>query len=142
MPDAPWKEGDLEMPKPDNFTDKMFWKMVDCNMSNPVPLAEADLTKPFVYERRWGVFYVPFGYHAISMSLLLAWQNNCDSPIDVGDLLGLRASDETADHWLEHTEGAAFRSSVGKQIQVATRKGLTVQERRLFGDVACVFEDN
>lgn len=125
---------------PPEFTDVMFWKMCDCHMSDPVPLASADLTRPFVYERRWGVFYVPFGYHPISMSLLLAWQHGCDDAVEVADKLGLQMSDETSDHWLRHTPGAAFRSSVGKKIQVATTKGLTIQERRLFGEVCCVFE--
>ena len=118
------------MPKPEGFTDKMFWKMCDCRMGNPV----------FVYERRWGVFYVPSGYHPISMSLLLAWQNDCDDPADVADKLGLELSDETSDHWLQHTAGAAFRSSVGKKIQVASLGKLTIQEKRMFGEVCCVFE--
>ena len=128
------------MPKPEGFTDKMFWKMCDCRMGNPVPLEQADLTRPFVYERRWGVFYVPSGYHPISMSLLLAWQNDCDYPADVADKLGLELSDETSDHWLQHTAGAAFRSSVGKKIQVASLGKLTIQEKRMFGEVCCVFE--
>lgn len=56
------------------FTDEQWWAMCDAHMSLPVPLAKADLTKPFVYERRFGLFYVPFGFHHRAMSLLLAFQ--------------------------------------------------------------------
>jgi len=41
---------------------------------------------------------------------------------------------------LQHTAGAAFRSSVGKKNQVGSIDKLTIQERRLFGDVCCVFD--
>lgn len=125
---------------PAGITDKMWWEMCDFHMDVPVPLSEADLTKPFVYERKWGVFYVPMGMHLGAMSLLLAFQHGCDDGMAVGEKLGLRWSEGTADYWLEHTVGAAFRSSVGKKIQVANTKGLTVQERRMLGDVCCVFE--
>lgn len=125
---------------PDGITDKMWWKMCDFHMALPIALGDADLTKPFVYERKWGVFYVPMGMHPHAMSLLLAFQHDLTSGIKVGEKLGLSYSDETADYWLEHTAGSAFRSSVGKKIQVANTKGLTVQERRLFGDACCVFD--
>lgn len=121
------------------FTDKMWNKMVDFNMSLPVPLKKADLHKPFVYDRKFGVFYVPSGYHSMVMSLLLAWQHGFDSPVDVAHKLRLRLSGDTADHWLEHTHGAAFRSSVGKTIQIASFRNLTVMERRYFHGATCVF---
>lgn len=125
-----------------DFTDKMHWKMCDANMSSPVPLAEADLCKPFVYDRRFGVFYVPMGHHQSAMSLILAWHHDCDDGIDVSEKLGLEYSSGTADHWLEHTVGAAFRSSVGKLIQIANFKNLTIQERRLFAGASCVFPNS
>ena len=112
----------------------------DFHMSKPVPLASADLSRPFVYERQYGLFYVPSGLHQSAMSFLLALQHGLDHGIDVAEKLKLKYSDGTADHWLEHTPGAAFKSSVGKRIQVAKHRGLTIQERRLFGDVDCVFE--
>jgi hypothetical protein len=125
------------------ITDQMWWKMCDANMCRPVPLAEADLTKPFIYERSWGVSYVPGGYHQSAMSLLLAFQHGLRTGIDVSEKLKLRYSDGTADHWLEHSPGAAFLSSVGKKIQVGSIKGLTVQERRKFseyGEICCPFD--
>lgn len=121
------------------FTDEQWWKMCDAGMGLPLPLAHADLTKPFVYERAYGVFYVPMGHHQRVMSLLLAFQHGMLSTIDLAEKLGLEPHGETADRWLESTPGAAFRSSVGKRIQVPTGKGLTAQERRLFGDFVRIF---
>ena len=109
-----------------------------CNISIPVRLGEADLRVPFVYERQFGVFYVPSGYHQSAMSFLLAIQNGCDNGIQVGEKLGLNFSGGTADYWLENTPGAAFRSSVGKSILVGSTRGLTIQERRLFGNFKCI----
>lgn len=123
---------------PAGITDKMWWKMCDFHMALPVPLKEADLTQPFVYERKWGVFYVPMGMHPGAMSLLLAFQHGLTSGIKVADKLGLAYSDGTADYWLEHTPGAAFRSSVGDKIQTGRFDGLNVREHRLFGDVCLV----
>lgn len=122
------------------FTEQQWWKMCDAGMSLPIPLHEADLTRPFVYDRAFGVFPVPGGKHQVAMSLLLAWQHGCSCGIDVANKLGLEFSDGTADRWLEATPGAAFLSSVGKRIQIATGRGLTLQERRLFGDFECIFE--
>lgn len=113
-----------------------------CNfcMSDPIHLAEADLSKSFVYARKHGVFYVPGGYHQSAMSFLLAIDHGCEDGIDVGVKLNLDYSNGTADYWLEHTPGAAFKSSVGKTIQIANGKNLTPLERRLFKDATKVFE--
>lgn len=121
-----------------DITDEMLWAMCDL-MSDPIPLVQADLTKPFIYERQWGVFYTPFGRHQAAMGLLLAWQHDCKRAAHVIEKLGI-SHDRAADYWLEHTPGAAFRSSVGKKIQVASIKGLTIQERRMFSPVCCAFE--
>lgn len=126
-----------------DITNEMWWKMCDFNMSRPIPLAEADLSKPFIYERSWGVSYVPGGYHQGAMSLLLAFQHGLKNGIAVSEKLNLRFSSGTADHWLEHSPGAAFLSSVGKKIQVGNIKGLTIQERRTFGEygeIGCPFD--
>lgn len=119
------------------FTDEQWFKMCDLDMSMPVPLANADLTKPFVYDRAFGVFSAPSN-HQFIMSLLLAWQHSCPSGLLVGAKLGLSFPWETADTWLLNTPGAAFLSSVSSQISVATGKGLTPEERRLFRDY-CLF---
>lgn len=111
----------------------------DLGLSDPIPLRQADLAKPFVYERRFGLFYVPGGYHPGAMSFLLALQHDCDKGIQVAEKLGLKHTSGTADHWLQHTPGAAFRSSVGRCIQVGSAKGLSVLERRQFMPFVEVF---
>lgn len=126
---------------PEDISDEMWWAMCDAHLSLPVPLAEADLSKPFVYERSRGVFYVPGGYHPSAMSILLAFQHGLTCGIDVAEKLKLEFSSGTADYWLEHTPGAAFRSSVGRCVVVGSTKGLTIQERRLFGEVKCAFDN-
>ncbi|WP_338924516.1 hypothetical protein V0M98_33415 (plasmid) [Pseudomonas silesiensis] len=131
------------MPETPEITREMWWKMCDVHLSRPIPLYEADLSRPFIYERAWGVSYVPCGFHQGAMTLLLAFQHDLKCGIDVANKLNLEFSSGTADHWLEHSPGAAFLSSVGKTIQVGNPKGLTIMERRKFrsfGEIACPFE--
>jgi len=123
----------------DAFSDERWWAMCSANMSVPVPLHLADVSQPFVYDRQYGLFYVPVGHHQLAMSTLLAWQHGCVKGLDVAEKLGLEFSDGTADRWLETTSGAAFRSSQGKKVQAGKRGALTVIERRLLGDVEYVF---
>ena len=125
---------------PENLTERQWGKFCDFGTSDPIPLEKADLSRSFVYERQHGVFYVPGGMHPSTMSLLLALQYGCQDGIDVAEKLKIEYSSGTADSWLQNTPGAAFRSSVGRRIQVATVRGLTILERRLFGQVNCVFE--
>lgn len=112
----------------------------NAGLSNPVMLVDADLTRPFVYAREYGVFYVPWSKHLVAMSHLLAMQHDCKDGVEVAYKLKLLYSDETADYWLKNTPGAAFRSSVSKRIQVSNGRKLTVIERRLFGDVCYVLD--
>ena len=122
------------------LTQHQWNKFCDFNMSQPIPLQEADLTRSFVYERQYGVFYVPGGYHPSAMSFLLALAHGCEDGIEVATKLNLDYSYGTADYWLENTPGAAFKFSVGKTIQVANGKKLTILEKRLFGNYTCVFD--
>jgi hypothetical protein len=122
-----------------SLTPRQHNKLIDLGLSDPMELSQADLTRPFVYERQFGVFFVPPGYHSNSMSFLLALQHGCESGPDVAEQLGLSFSSGTADHWLQHSPGAAMRSSVGKRVLVATGRGLTPLERRLFGDFTTAF---
>ena len=100
------------------ITDRHRWKMVDAGMSMPVPLQEADLTKPFIYQRGFGISYVNLGHHMTVMSLLYIFNKGY---IDYIDLLEDDKVDnnmecwEMADAWLE-LPGTAFRSSVGKGV--------------------------
>src|SRR5882672_2654102 len=55
-----------------NLTGGLWNRFCDARMSFPVPLHESDLTKPFIYDRAYGVFYVAFGHHQVAMHTLLA----------------------------------------------------------------------
>jgi len=123
----------------DTLSDRQFNAACELCMSEPVPLAQADLQKPFVYDRAIGVIFAPMGYHQAVMGLLQAIQMGLEDRIDAAEKLGVRDLGDVADHWLEHTPGAAFRSSVSRKIKVGTGKGLTPLERRRFGDFDALF---
>ena len=127
----------MALQMPDWVTDKIWYAMCDCNMSLPEPLEQADLSRPFVYDRKYGVFAVPSGKHQGAMSLLLAIQNGCTDSYEVAKMLGISTYSvpkATADHYLKSTFGAAFRSSIGSQgVFTWTPKHLTEKEKDYFG---------
>lgn len=123
------------------FTDPQWWSMCDANMSEPVPLARADLTKPFVYDRKYGVFYVPSGFHQTAMSVLLAFHHGLVKGVDVSQKLKLRYSEGTSDEWLRTIPGTCFKSSVGKRVNAGKRANLSAVEKRFFIDIEYLFED-
>ena len=100
------------------------WRQFLPDAAEPILIHQADLLRPFVYWRRIGVVYVPAGCHQVVMASM---NSRLDEPggheLTVGEL---------ADEWLEHTEGAAFRSSVGSSIMAGARGNLNATERRLF----------
>lgn len=115
------------------FIDRQWWSMCDADMSLPVPLGKADPQKPFIYERRYGVFYVPSRQHQHAMSVLLAFRHGLTKGIEVAERLGLGFSQGTADEWLRTAPGACFLSSVGQNVLAGTRGSLSVLERRIIG---------
>src|SRR3546814_15022874 len=66
-----------------------------------------------------------FRSHQSAMALLLAFQHGLYRRMEVVELLNLNDLSDAADYWLEHTPGAAFRSSVGKTVQAGSAKNLT-----------------
>lgn len=115
------------------FTEDQWYRLCDANTCLPVPLKDADLTKPFVYDRKWGVFYVPQGYHNIIMATLLAFHHDELNYFAVGTKLGINMSlSNAADLWLKNTIGVAFKSSVRDYIYIGAFKNLSVFERRVF----------
>lgn len=116
------------------LTQDQRWRAIDTHMSDPIPLKDADLTKPFVYDREYGVFYVAGGYHPSAMSLLLAWHHGYEDPIDYAMDNNLDYYYDTADKWLKETKGAAFKSSVGKRIQAGPRSNFTLGELKILGE--------
>lgn len=118
---------------PAGMSVQMYWRMCDVGLGLPVPLAKADLTRTFIYDRAWGVFFCPLGTHQAGMALLLAWQHGLNRGLEVAERLGLDGTSGAADHWLENTPGAVFRSFVSEHLLVGKLSGLTPIERRVFG---------
>ena len=124
------------------FSDKHIDEMCRVGMEDPVPLHTADLYRPFVYHRSFGVFYVDFGRHQLAMTTLLAWQHGMVKGSDIADKLKLKYFDESADYWLQYTKGSAFKSSVGRSIYAGKRENINVYERRYFTKIIYLFEDD
>lgn len=123
------------------FTDEQWYRMCDSGLHLPVPLGKADLTKPFVYDRKWGVFYVPGGLHRAAMSCLLAFQMDKTDVVSALRLVGCTDQTEGADFYLENTPGTAFRSSVGRGIYAIRPGSLSALELRLLGPVEYLFSE-
>lgn len=119
-----------------HFTDQQFWKMCDARMGEPVPIAKADLSKPYVYDRKWGVFWVPMGHHQAAMSLLLAFHLGFKDGLDVAEHLGLSYSHDTADYYLEHFPGTCFMSSQSKTVKAWKKGSLSAMELRFLRPVS------
>ena len=116
--------------------------MCDACMSMPVPLEDADLSKPFVHSRRYGVFYVPFGKHQVTMALLYGWENghNC-APGNLWAIYGVSEYADLADLFLQTVPGAAFRSGVSNsRVTAGLQKNLHLGELSKFGSVDFLFE--
>lgn len=122
------------------FNDKQFYVMCDCNMSLPVKLSEANLLNSFVYDRKYGLFYVPSGFHQTAMSLLLAFHYGLDTGIHVAKKLNINFSDGTADFYLRNIKGTAFRSSVSKKIMIGSFGNLNKSELLILNDCICIFD--
>ncbi len=114
------------------LTEQQRWRICDY-CSDPIPLKEADLSVPFVYDREYGFFYVPFGYHQQVMANLQAFKNSYDDAYDYMDVHEIGDLYCVADAWLKDNEGVAFRSSVGNHIYTGDRTTLNHAEKRIFG---------
>jgi hypothetical protein len=123
------------------FTDLQWWKISDCNMSLPLPLSKADLAKPFLYDRKWGVFQIQSGYHQAGMALLLAFHTGHRDGIDAARAVGGRGLSDAADFYLENIPGVCFRSSVGQAIYAGRQGSLRPMELRILGEVRYLFNE-
>jgi len=108
------------------FTDEQWWLMCDCGLSLPEPISKADLSKPFIYDREYGVFYCNFGTHYLGMWCLLSFQDGIENlPSD---------HHVAADKWLSDKSGRAFKSSVSRGVFAGKIGCLNAIERRFFGN--------
>lgn len=116
------------------LTQEQFWASCDSNMSRPVNLQKADLGKPFVYDREYGLFYVPSGYHASALALIYAWKKGKERAYE----LEIKSLSDAADKLMEEYQGVAMRSSVGKTVQAFLPSSLNEEEKDFFGKITYV----
>lgn len=130
----------------DSIGDTKWYALCDAHGGMPKPLAEADLTKSWVYDREYGVFPVAGGYHQQVMAMLYAWHKGFsrtyDLQIHLEETEGGRRKETSylADKFIEEIPGTAFKSSVGKKVNAGARGSLTVIEKRFFGDITYIME--
>lgn len=113
-------------------TNEQWWKMCRAGMCMPDEIKDADLTKPFVYDRKYGFFIVSHSHHQIAMSLLLAFHLGYEDGIEAARKLKLEFSSGSADYYLEHFP-ACFKSSVSDKITIWKPDSLNDEEIEIFG---------
>jgi hypothetical protein len=122
----------------ESLKDEIWWSMCDAGMSFPVPLRKADLSKEFLYDRRYGVFYCDYGKHQFAMAQILAWDLGEENYLDI-DYKSLGFSDfsrrdiyKYSDYYLTNTKGTCFLSSVSNSIKVGKKGNLNSNELDYF----------
>lgn len=114
---------------------ELWWKMCDYRMSEPVPLEKADLSKPFVYDRAFGVFYVGASHHQSVMALLFAWHRDHEDYLDL-DVSGFGLREpcpiDLAERYLTMHVGTCFKSSVSQKVICGFLKNMNEKERDYF----------
>lgn len=123
-------------------TQEMWWKLCDGNLWEPIKLQDADVSKPFVYDRKFGLFYVSMGYHAHVMRFLLGLHMSMNHKEleqfmikEIGEYSAIYSSfctNEYADYYLKNFSGTAFKSSVGTKILCGRFENLNYTERKKF----------
>lgn len=109
------------------ITEEQWWDISDY-ASMPIPLREFDMSYPFVYDRRYGIFRCNFSCHQILMATIYEWEHGEQArtynfPFDI------------ADRYIIETPGTSFMSSVGgRGVVVGRLKNLNLSERRFFGE--------
>lgn len=128
------------------ITDPMFWQLCDNRMSEPVPLKDADLSQPFIYDREYGVFYVDGGYHLIGMTMLYAWRHgyekirdmmntepNFKEKVKENSYSSISKYEYISNLYLLELKGTAMGSSVGNAIEFGRLSNLNEIEKQIFG---------
>lgn len=109
--------------------DKYYHLMIDNCMDEPVLLQKADLRKPFVYDREYGVFEVQSGFHVMAMCIILAWRRGLDSHLELC-IDGIKDHDWDAysEYYLEHYDGSCYKSSMGKIVYAWSKNTMNETE--------------
>lgn len=114
------------------LTEPQKRKALEFGMGSPVPFKKADVTESFVYSRKYGFFYVLPCQHSKAMALFYAWDNGQADPFQ-WYIDGFRHGISwMADQWVDGEEFCAYKSSVGKKIQLGGHGRPTTVEVRKF----------
>lgn len=130
-----------------DIDDEMICEMHDTYMKKPVSIDLADLTKPFIYDRDWGVFYIVPGQHQMCMSILYSWRfghSSVRSMIRNDPEFKARVKANSyssnskysfiADLYLLELEGTVISSSVTDFVQIGKLKNLNQKEKTIFSN--------
>lgn len=107
------------------FTKQQQALLDQCDMRNPVPFEELDFSKNFVYDRKYGAFYVDSMHDAAKTTLALLHLGRDDFDMMRDN------SWELADYWLSHYPGC-FKSSVSPNILAWTLDSLEPWEEEVI----------
>ena len=113
---------------------------MDYHASQPVILEQANLRNPFVYDREYGLFYVPYARHVSVMATLYAFHRGFADYADLAEYLGIGYNTGLSDRFLKEIEGTCYRSSQSIRPVAGKFYNLNDYEREIFGDVAYLFE--
>lgn len=110
------------------------------NMSSPITLESANLTKSFVYDRKFGFFYVAGGSHNIAMSFLYAMHhgfNDIHKMFEHPDFSNMKGRGsiclgEISDRYISEIEGVCFKSSVSNYILGGSPSHINRREMTFF----------
>ena len=105
----------------------------DYKMTLPIPLKDADLGEPFIYDRRYGVFYIQGSYHLSGTAMLYAWSQGAKNSFDFLMDTGLNAGKQS-EKFLLDLEGTAVGSSVSSFIEIGRLKNLNEEEKQIFSN--------
>jgi hypothetical protein len=116
----------------------------DNDIEYPVALAEHDLTGCWIYDREYGVFEVPIGYHECVMAYMYAWKKGYQDPFDIPDLKSVTINylAAAAEEFLS-LPGTAYMSGAWykSEIRAGKRGNLNRNELNYFGEVDYILED-
>lgn len=125
----------------DEFTKEQEESMFNVCMWKPVPLAGFSC-ELWVYDRKWGIFQVPSGYHNAAMATLAAFREGKSNYIELFQRWN-DGSQDVAERYLLSTPGTCYKSSVSSRIIAGKRENLNSAERMAFRHFNIMYlEDN
>ena len=123
-------------------TDEKLYQLVDYKLSNPISLEDGNLTKSFLYDRKFGFFYVSGGNHQLAMALFFSWHKGFLNPHELYESeeykeiksTGIGRFEALADKYIDEIKGTCFKSSVSRYIIGGKIENFNKYEMEMFED--------